>query len=683
MRRASLVLAVLLAGGSAAATNWPTYAGGPHRLFFNPAETRITAANVTGLHVKWAVRTGAVVTASPAVVTLDLPGEGPTAVAFIASWDDDLYALRVRDGTILWQFAMADQPGASFPAAASAHVETIDGRPRVFIAGGETVYSIDAVTGREVWHFDAGTGCRTPGGCGFGGETNEVESSPIVAGGAVLFGMDINENGIAGKGGFYAVDVHDGHLLWYFDLETGATCRTAPGDDVRRFDGYHTESDLGLPLGFLATRPGCSFDRTGEGCTGVWSSAAVDEERGLLFFATSACTESGNTRPYEEAIVALRFDGIPAWRWKPRPVDAQDLDFGAVPNLFSISLGGTSHQVVGEGGKDGTYYVIDRDGVNAVTGVRWDDADPSALPYWRTNVVPGEGQGGIIATAAVDEMARRVYFSTAPGDDTFNPVRPTVHALDADAGTIVWENTTEPLADASFAPTSAIPGVVFVGKDLGAVLRAYDAGTGLGLASVPLPGGFTLASAPAVVDGTVILGSGAGERSDDPTDIANITAHLPQNVTALCVAGTPGCDPAPADDCDEGGSAPGDARALVAAQMAVEAACPCATFDGTPGHTHGNYVRCARRALRTVVAADDLRESCRHRSERDLTRSTCGRPDTVVCCEARPAARCLVTSPGACRSSVVRARERCGLATTCAASTCLSAGVCQAGGSDP
>src|SRR5206468_5991025 len=132
-----------------------------------------------------------------------------------------------------------------------------------------------------VWHFDAGTGCRTPpGDCGFAGETNEVESSPIVAGGAVLFGMDINENGNTGKGGFYAVDVHDGHLLWYFDLETGATCRMLAGDDVRRFDGYHAETDLGLPPGFLAAHPGCSFERTGQGCTGGWSLAAVAAGRG-------------------------------------------------------------------------------------------------------------------------------------------------------------------------------------------------------------------------------------------------------------------------------------------------------------------------------------------------------------------------------------------------------------------
>src|SRR5262249_2679726 len=94
--------------------------------------------------------------------------------------------------------AMPDQPGSPYPNAASVDVRRIDGAERVFVAGGETVYAVDALSGREVWHFDAGTGCGVPpGDCGFGGsapETNEVESSPIVAGDAVVFGMDINAN---------------------------------------------------------------------------------------------------------------------------------------------------------------------------------------------------------------------------------------------------------------------------------------------------------------------------------------------------------------------------------------------------------------------------------------------------------------------------------------------------------
>jgi polyvinyl alcohol dehydrogenase (cytochrome) len=541
----AVVLGTLTSAASAG--TWATYAGGPDRLFFNRHPGAVTRRNVANLQVKWKVHVGGPVTASPSITTLNIPGEGRTQLAFIPSWDHNLYALRTRDGSELWHFTMTDQPGSAYPDAASTDVQRIDGAERVIVAGGETVYAVDASTGREIWRFDAGTGCGAPpGDCGFGGpapETNEVESSPIVAGGAVFFGMDINENGIDGKGGFYAVDAHDGHLLWYFDVETGATCQTLRGDDIRRFDGYHSESDLGLPPGFLASRPGCGFDRRGDGCGGVWSTASVDARRRMLFFGSSACGESENALPYEEAIVALRFDGTPAWHWKPRPVDPNDLDFGAAPNLFSIRVGGRRRDVLGIGGKDGTYYALDRTGVNAVTSVRWDAPDPSGLPYWRTNLVLGGSAGGIIGTSAVDPAAGRIFISTAPGSDNdlLNPQRPTVHALDAADGAIVWQNTTEADADASFAPTSAIPGVVFVGKDVGGALRAYDAATGAKLASFPV--GLTLASAPAVVGGLVIVGSGSGARGPDPTDLAEIEATLPVDITAFCVAKTRGCKP--------------------------------------------------------------------------------------------------------------------------------------------
>src|SRR5207247_1813280 len=207
-----------------------------------------------------------------------------------------------------------------------------------------------------------------------------------------------------------------------------------------------------------------------------WSAASVDERRGLLFFATGFCGEDANVRPYEEAIIALHLDGTPAWHWRPRQIDVGDLDFGAVPNLFTITVSGKRRDVVGEGGKDGTYYVIDREGTNVANGVRWDDPDPAGLPYWATHVVPGGAAGGIIATAAVD--------------------------------------------------------------------------------------------------GLVILGGGAGQRSGDPTDSADAASKIPVKVTALCVAGTRGCDPRATDGCDAGGSAPQDAQDLAAVRVAMDGACP-------------------------------------------------------------------------------------------------------------
>ena len=536
-----------------------TYAYGPERTFFNDAERFLTPETAAGLRERWRFRTGAIVTGSPAVAEVPVPGEGRIRVVYFVSWDGFVYAVRLDDGSELWRFAWDPQPGSGYPGAASAHVEEVGGRQRVLVAAGESFYSLDAATGKRRWRFVAGTGCTDeagtpPGDCGFDGERNEILSSAIVADGTAYFGMDVNE-GPTGKGGFYAVDIRKGTLEWYFDVTTGATCTPERSDRVRRFDGYHSAGQLGLPADFFATRQGCGFDRSPNGCGDVWSSAALDRGRRALYFGTSNCetsTEPGSPRPrppmppYDEALVSLDLDGRPLWRWRPREVDNEDLAFGAVPNLFSIDVDGEPRDVVGIGGKDGTYYVVDRDGVNARSGVRWDDPDPSSLPYWRRNVVPGGAIGGVIATAAVDESSRRVFFSTGPGLDVFAPQQPTVHALDLDSGAVVWQNTAPPgqTTDASYAPTSAVPGLVIVGSALSPSLRIYDAADGALLWDEVIGDPTTLGgvgSGAVVVDGTLLVGSGLGFLSRDPQDISNVSANSPSSLVALCAPRAPGC----------------------------------------------------------------------------------------------------------------------------------------------
>ncbi len=528
---------------------WRTYAGGKSRRFFNPRESTIGRDNVDQLTVKWTFAANAIITGSPTVAQVTLPGEGRIPIAYVQSWDANVYAVRIRDGSELWRFPTADRAGVSFPNTASVHFATVNGADRVYIGSGQTFYCLDALTGAEVWRFDAGTGCIVAGVCSFSGERNEIESSAFVADGKVFFGMDVNDR-VGGKGGFYALDASDGRLVWFFDLESGQTCRPDPGDDIRRYDGYHSEADLGLPAGFFTSRAGCNHPRSPNGCGNVWSSPAYDPIRGQIYFASSNCDTDTNPAtlqpdppmpPYDEALVVLDLDGNPVWRWRSREVDNADLAFGAVPNLFTAVIGGTEREVVGIGNKDGTYYLLDRDGVNEITDVRWDGVDKINLPYWTTNVVPGGSAGGIVATAAVDDATDRIYFGTAPGSfsSVLNPQRPTMHALDARTGAILWQNTGEANADATFAPTSAIPEVVFTGSVVSGNLRFYDAADGTKLGNVSV--GVALAAAPVVVDGLVLVGAGIGTRTGDPSDPSEITSRIPENLTALCVPGTPAC----------------------------------------------------------------------------------------------------------------------------------------------
>jgi outer membrane protein assembly factor BamB len=544
--------------GGKGKTEWRAYAGGPLRQFVNPKEKKLKKAKLGQLRERWRFRTGAIVTASPTVARVEVPGEGLIQVVYFASWDNNVYAVRLSDGSKLWHHTADVQPGSPYPASSSAAVARVGEREIVLAAVGETLYALDAVTGEEVWKFVAGTGCvdglgEPPGLCAFDGERNQVETSPIVADGKVFFGMDVNE-GVTGKGGFYAVDAADGRLEWFFDLETGSTCVPDAGDEVRKFDGYHSEAELGLPTGFLASRPGCDFDRSPTGCGNVWSSPALDEGRELVFFGSSNCgTDDDPMTPrpsppmpdYDEALVALRFDGMPAWRWRPREVDNDDLAFGATPNLFTIQLAGDDVDVVGIGGKDGTYYVIDRDGMNEVTGEGFDPGDALALPYWTRNLVPGGVQGGIIGTPAIDVKARRAYIATAQGqtDPPAIPQQPTIHALDLDSGEILWQNGIGDYPDgsASFSPVGATPELMFVGSLLFQNLRIYDSESGELLAT-RLVGDASfggVASGAVAIDGTLLVGTGIGAL--DAGESAEITARTPSSLVALCVPRSKGC----------------------------------------------------------------------------------------------------------------------------------------------
>jgi outer membrane protein assembly factor BamB len=593
---------------STANGEWRELGGNLSRTYFNPDETAINRDTARRLVPRWRFLTGAVVTSSPIVADVTLPDRGKTKLVFASSWDGNLYALTARDGELVWSYAYKPHPGASYPQASSPTVADVGGNRLVVVGSGMTIYALDAATGTLVWQFDAGTGCTD---CDFLTERNEILSSPAVYRDVVYFGMDINDFG-TGKGGFYALDARSGDLRWYFDLETSSTCTPRDGDHVHRFDGYHSADELGLPQDFFASRAGCGFDRTGTACGNVWSSATIDEQRGLIYTASSNCdTDTDPTTPpplppmppYDEALFALHLDGTPAWVWRPREVDNDDLAFGGVPNLFEIELAGKTRQVVGVGNKDGTYYVLDRDGVNQLTG--------RIEPYWQRKVVPGGDIGGVIASASVAEG--KVLFSTAIGTDIAALQRPAAHALNADDGSILWQNQT---AFPSYAPTSAIPGVVFMGSISGSVV-AYDSNTGEELIRLPLGG--PVSSPSVVAGGRLFVGSGTGARGGSPAEVAFQTSLIPSPVVAFCVSGTEDCPEG--GNCDDGNSCTTDERAADGtcsnAPLGDGIACKLGTFDGTcrDGLCSPLVAQCEDQNQCTKDIVDG--QNCRHEPEAD------------------------------------------------------------------
>jgi outer membrane protein assembly factor BamB len=110
----------------------------------------------------------------------------------------------------------------------------------------------------------------------------------------------------------------------------------------------------------------------------------------------------------------------------------------------------------------------------------------------------------------------------------------------------VWQNAeTSGLAgDASFAPTSAVSSLVFVGSAVAPHLRIYDAASGDLVWNEVIGDPTTLggvASGAVVVDGTLLVGTGVGVRSPNPSSPSDIASRSPSSLVALCVPAAPDC----------------------------------------------------------------------------------------------------------------------------------------------
>ncbi|HLH27873.1 MAG TPA: PQQ-binding-like beta-propeller repeat protein, partial [Acidimicrobiales bacterium] len=195
-------------GGSGAALpgpwDWPTYGHDAQHTFHG--RTTLTESSAKRLAVAWYYRTGDVVTATPTVV-------GGTV--YVGSWDDNFYALDLATGALRWKARLAAQDAVTpYPGqvprdvtsdgglvTSSAWYEPASGRrpALVIFGGGYTLYALDAANGRTYWRHDYP---GRPGPPDPNQDGTRIFSSPVVVGGLVVFGIDVD--GQHGSHGYVA-----------------------------------------------------------------------------------------------------------------------------------------------------------------------------------------------------------------------------------------------------------------------------------------------------------------------------------------------------------------------------------------------------------------------------------------------------------------------------------------------
>ena len=420
--------------------DWPMW-GRDHARSFSTECTTLDTANATNLRRIWFFNTHDVVTATPAVV-------GNTV--YVGDWSGRFYALRRSDGTRRWVRRTKVHPRVyAGQIVSSAAVARVGGQQTVFFGGGKTMYALRASDGSLRWSRELG---RT----GDDNDPTEIESSPVVVGNTVIVGWDVHNSPAGEEAGVLALDARTGKVQW--------RTVTAPSDG----DGAGAA--------------------TGSGCGDVWGSPTVDVERRLVFVGTGNCvTSPRGWGRFSEAVVALDLDdGAVRWTYQPHEPNRNDLDFAGAPNLFSSS----GRDLVGLGGKDGTYYALDRE-----TGTL----------AWSTPVVtpglirPGSNfsTGGFIGPTAVG--GGLIAGGTAIGG------APYLHALDTTTGAVTWQ---QPIAAPTYGAPAIGGGVIVIGgTDF--TLRALELASGTVLWSDEVSG--AVSGGPAIVGDDVIAVAGIRE----------------------------------------------------------------------------------------------------------------------------------------------------------------------------
>ncbi len=252
-------------------------------------------------------------------------------VIYVVTGADDVFALSVASGAILWSYEANLDPDISTVCCewTSRGVALGDGRVYVGQLDGRLV-ALDQQTGEPVWSVQAE---RWQDGY-------TITSAPLYVDGLIVTGFAGAERGIRGR--VKAYDATDGRLVWTF--------YTVPGPGEVGHDTWPQDNDVWM-----------------HGGASVWQTPAVDPDLGLLYFSTGnpGADFNGSVRAgdnlFSVSIVAVEIT-TGRYRWHFQQVHHDLWDYAA-PNpvvLFDLEIDGTPRKALAEAGKSGWVYILDR-----------------------------------------------------------------------------------------------------------------------------------------------------------------------------------------------------------------------------------------------------------------------------------------------------------------------------------
>ena len=207
-------------------------------------------------------------------------------------------------------------------------------------------------------------------------------TSPLVVNGCVFVGVGRGDDGgpnphdRAGFGFVYCLDATTGKVLWLFCTNQFQIGQDNGPNQIPR-------SLVGVPMlpDPFVSRP----DPPNRGAS-VWSSCAYDAGLNRVYVGTGNMATGGgglSGSPYSNGVISLDADSgelkaffEPTEAAQYRPGDG-DQDMAGSPSLFKNPAG---IRVVGIGGKSGSYFLLEADGLKKLAG----KTIASTLSEWAT-----------------------------------------------------------------------------------------------------------------------------------------------------------------------------------------------------------------------------------------------------------------------------------------------------------
>jgi len=482
---------------SAMNVDWPRFGNTTDNTRFSPL-TQINTGNVSKLGVAWTMQEGkdlSIWETDPVVVN---------GTMYLTTNTDQVMAVNAATGKLLWKYT----PAVNFYLAIAGGGGGIPTNRGVAVANG-TVYlltfddqliALQAATGEKLW----GTRVADP-------NQGYSETSPPTYWNGMLFVGSAESD--AGLRGFVAAyNATTGKQVWRFYTVP------APGQGWNKGTGAHGGGD-------------------------VWMPPTIDTQTGILYFGTGnpspdlVNTERPGCNQWVDATVALDArTGKFLWGHTQVCPDVWDLDSHQPPMLFTVRQNGKTIRAVGQGNKEGHYWIFDaRTGkVLAKSPALTRQTLPRPYPNAKgVTVCPGVAGGIEYTPAAYSALAHAVYQpalnlcmfeQTVPPSQirlhkagqadfggVFIPITSTLSgtmsAIDVNTGKLLWHDKIPgPMIGGALA---TVGNLVFSGADDGH-LYAFDARSGKILWKPDLGLPFGAAPIAYQVNGTEYIAIAAG-----------------------------------------------------------------------------------------------------------------------------------------------------------------------------